>query len=70
MVQSCIKYAQFMHNIGLYTGNMQSAYAIFKVVELSKLAELDSDLAIKTVSVLSSYISHYRYLTNLIKLQH
>ncbi|KGU04081.1 hypothetical protein MEY_05205, partial [Candida albicans 19F] len=27
-----------MHNIGLYTGNMQSAYAIFKVVELSKLA--------------------------------
>lgn len=59
-----------MHNIGLYTGNMQSAYAIFKVVELSKLAELDSDLAIKTVSVLSSYISHYSYLTNLIKLQH
>lgn len=28
-----------MHNIGLYTGNMQSAYAIFKVVELSKLAK-------------------------------
>ena len=28
-----------MHNIGLYTGNMQSAYAIFKVVELSKLAQ-------------------------------
>ena len=27
-----------MHNIGLYTGNMQSAYAIIKVVELSKLA--------------------------------
>ena len=27
-----------MHNKGLYTGNMQSAYAIFKVVE-SKLAK-------------------------------
>ena len=27
-----------MHNKGLYTGNMQRAYAIFKVVELSKLA--------------------------------